>query len=82
MGKTYAFLEVDNPREIICAFTVSNASIFTNLLPNARRKRIGKDVPEQEKLYRHITAPGQLHTRLMFFDLMQITPAATAAETA
>lgn len=30
MGKTYAFLEIDNPREIICAFTVSNASIFTN----------------------------------------------------
>ena len=27
---------------------------------------------EQEKQYRHIAAPGQLHTRLMFFDLMQI----------
>jgi len=49
MGKTYAFLEVDNPSEIICAFTVSNASIFTNHLPNARRKRIGKDVPQQKR---------------------------------
>ena len=49
MGKTYAFLEIDNPREIICAFTVSNASIFTNHLPNARRKRIGKDVPQQKR---------------------------------
>ena len=155
MGKTYAFIEIDNLREIICAFTVSNASIFTNHLPNARRKRIGKDVPqqkrdmiypavligrlgvnskflrqhigtelmqsikswfvdednktgcrylvvdaynedipisyykdngfdfmfsteEQEKQYRHITAPGQLHTRLMFFDLMQIAPDASA----
>ena len=37
-------LEIDNPLEVICAFTVSNASIFTNHLPNARRKRIGKDV--------------------------------------
>ena len=149
MGKTYAFLEVDNPREIVCAFTVANASIFTNHLPNARRKRIGKGVPqtkrdmiypavligrlgvnksymrrhigtelmdsikswfiddenktgcrylvvdayneatpleyyrkngfdfmfsteEQEREYRSISGDGPLHTRLMFFDLMQI----------
>ena len=49
MGKTYAFLEIENPREIVCAFTVSNASIFTNHLPNARRKRVGKDVPRQKR---------------------------------
>ena len=49
MGKTYAFLEIDNPREVICAFTVSNASIFTNHLPNARRKRVGKDVPQKKR---------------------------------
>ena len=149
MGKTYAFLKVDNPREIVCAFTVANASIFTNHLPNARRKRIGKSVPqpkrdmiypavligrlgvnsgymrrhigtelmdsikswfidgenktgcrylvvdayneatpleyyrkngfdfmfsteEQEREYRSISGDGPLHTRLMFFDLMQI----------
>ena len=149
MGKTYAYLEVDNPREIVCAFTVANASIFTNHLPNARRKRIGKSVPqpkrdmiypavligrlgvnsgymrrhigtelmdsikswfiddenktgcrylvvdayneatpleyyrkngfdfmfsteEQEREYRSISGDGPLHTRLMFFDLMQI----------
>ena len=36
---------------------------------------------EQEKLYRHIMVPGQLHTRLMFFDLMQITPAVPTPET-
>ena len=149
MGKTYAFLEVDNPREIVCAFTVANASIFTTHLPNARRKRIGKSVPqpkrdmiypavligrlgvnsgymrrhigtelmdsikswfiddenktgcrylvvdayneatpleyyrkngfdfmfsteEQEREYRSISGDGPLHTRLMFFDLMQI----------
>ena len=149
MGKTYAFLEVDNPREIVCAFTVANASIFTNHLPNARRKRIGKSVPqpkrdmiypavligrlgvnsgymrrhigtelmdsikswfvddenktgcrylvvdaynettpleyyrkngfdfmfsteELEREYRSISGDGPLHTRLMFFDLMQI----------
>lgn len=45
MGKTYAFVEVANPTEIVCAFTVSNASIFTNYLPNARKKKVGKEVP-------------------------------------
>ena len=152
MGKTYVFLEVANPRQIVCAFTVSNASIFTNHLPNARRKRIGKNVPQQkrdmiypavligrlgvnskfmrkhvgtelmdsiktwfveednktgcrylvvdaynetipceyylrngftfmfstedqEKQYRNISSGEALRTRLMFFDLMQITPA-------
>ena len=49
MGKTYAFLEIENPSEIVCAFTVSNASIFTNHLQNARRKRVGKDVPWQKR---------------------------------
>ena len=156
MGKTYAFLEIENPSEIVCAFTVSNASIFTNHLPNARRKRVGKDVPwqkrdmiypavligrlgvnrkfmrkhvgtelmqsikswfvdednktgcrylvvdaynedipisyykdngfdfmfsteEQEKQYRNIASDGSLHTRLMFFDLMQIAAAPASA---
>lgn len=45
MGKTYVFIEMESPTEIVCAFTVSNASIFTNYLPNARKKKIGKDVP-------------------------------------
>ena len=35
--------------EIVCAFTVSNASIFTNYLPNARKKRVGRDVPIQKR---------------------------------
>ena len=39
------------------------------------------DFVEQEKQYRHIMDPGQLHTRLMFFDLMQITPAVPTPET-
>lgn len=154
MGKTYAFVEIDDPKEIICAVTVSNASIFTNYLPNARKKKVGENVPsakrdliypavligrlgvnvkfmrhhvgtelmdiikgwfimpdnktgcrylvvdaynqetpcqyylhngfnfmfsteEQEKEYRKVTASGPLHTRLMYFDLMQIVSAAT-----
>ena len=45
MGKTYVFLERATMEDIVCAFTVSNASIFTNFLPNARKKKVGKDVP-------------------------------------
>ncbi len=152
LGKTYAFVEPGLANNIVCAFTVSNASIFTNHLPNARRKKVGKDIPsakrdmiypavligrlgvnvnykrkhigselmsnikewfvepanktgcrylvvdaynepapldyylhngfsfmfsteEQEKEYRNIATPGPLHTRLMYFDLMQIVAA-------
>lgn len=52
-GKTYCFHKTDTPSEIVCAFTVSNASIFTNYLPNARKKKIGKKVSfaKQELIY-------------------------------
>ena len=45
MGKTYVFIDESTLKDIVCAFTVSNASIFTNFLPNARKKKVGKDVP-------------------------------------
>lgn len=45
-GKTYCFyITRGSSIEIICAFTVSNASIFTNRLPNARKKKIGGEIP-------------------------------------
>ena len=43
-GKTYCFRMKENVKELLCAFTVSNASIFTMLLPNARKKRVAKNV--------------------------------------
>ena len=49
MGKTYAFVDADALRDIVCAFTVSNASIFTNYLPNARKKQIGKNLPWEKR---------------------------------
>ena len=45
MGKTYVFIDESTLKDIVCAFTVSNASIFTNFLPNARKKKVGKDIP-------------------------------------
>lgn len=44
-GKTYCFCSKEDEKEILCAFTVANASIFAKLLPNARKKKIAKNVP-------------------------------------
>lgn len=45
-GKSYCFyITKGSSIEIICAFTVSNASIFTNRLPNARKKKVSEEVP-------------------------------------
>jgi len=44
MGKTYAFILDKEPKNIICAFTVSNDSIKANHFPNARKKKLQKKV--------------------------------------
>lgn len=49
MGKTYAYVNAGTLDEIVCAFTVSNASIFTNYLPNARKKKIGGEIPFEKR---------------------------------
>ena len=43
-GKTYCFCRKNSRKELLCAFSVSNASIFTTLLPNARKKKVAKNV--------------------------------------
>lgn len=40
-GKTYLFTPRNNLNKVAAAFTVSNASIFTRLLPNSRQKKVG-----------------------------------------
>ncbi len=44
-GNTYCFLSNDSGNHIVCAFSLSNSSIFTGRLPNARKKKVGKEVP-------------------------------------
>lgn len=53
MGKSYCFLEIDNPYCIVAAFTVSNASIFTNHLPRTRKEKVGKALhqPKRDMIY-------------------------------
>ena len=43
-GKTYLFTPRNNLNVVAAAFTVSNASIFTRLLPNSRQKKVGYEV--------------------------------------
>ncbi len=49
-GKTYYWVHRDRPTEVVAGFTVANASIFTKRLPNARQKKIGREVHHEKGL--------------------------------
>jgi len=55
LGKSYCFVLDENPKEIVCAFTISNDSIKTNFLPNSRKKKVNKEIP-REKQFRSYPA--------------------------
>lgn len=61
LGKTYCFTLDQDPKIIVCAFTISNDSIKTFQLPNARKKKITKDIPRQKQMK---TYPAVLIGRL------------------
>lgn len=50
LGKTYCYRLDKNPRKIVCAFTLANASIRVDDLPNSRKKKIGTDIPHIKSL--------------------------------
>jgi len=49
-GKTYYWIHPDSPTDVVAGFTVANASIFTKRLPNARQKKIGREVHHDKGL--------------------------------
>lgn len=49
LGKSYCFLLDSNPKEVVCAFTISNDSIKVNFLPNSRKKKVSKNIPRQKQ---------------------------------
>jgi GNAT superfamily N-acetyltransferase len=49
MGKSYCFTLDSEPRKIVCSFTISNDSIKTSILPNARKKKVLKNIPSQKR---------------------------------
>ena len=48
LGKSYCFRLDENPAIIVCAFTIANDSIKANLLPNARKRKLIKRIPQQK----------------------------------
>lgn len=50
LGKTYCFKLDQEPHPVVCAFTLSNASIRVDDLPNARKKKIEADIPHVKSL--------------------------------
>lgn len=50
LGKSYCFTLDSNPKTIVAAFTISNDSIKTKFLPNARKKELIKNIPRPKQM--------------------------------
>lgn len=50
LGKSYCFTLDKDEHQIIAAFTISNDSIKTYTLPNARKKKVNTDIPRQKQM--------------------------------
>lgn len=50
LGKSYCFTLDEDEHQIIAVFTISNDSIETYTLPNARKKKVNTDVPRQKQM--------------------------------
>lgn len=50
LGKSYCFVLDANSSVIVCAFTIANDSIKSTNLPNARKKRVIKNIPRQKQM--------------------------------
>ena len=50
LGKTYCFTLDENPKKIVCAFTISNDSIKTTFLPNSRKQKVIKEIPREKHM--------------------------------
>lgn len=48
LGKTYLYRLKATPSNIVAAFTVSNASIRVDDLPNSRKKKLEHDIPHRK----------------------------------
>lgn len=50
LGKSYCFTLDEDERQIVAAFTISNDSIKTFSLPNARKKKIIAEIPREKHM--------------------------------
>jgi ribosomal protein S18 acetylase RimI-like enzyme len=61
LGNSYCYRLNENPQNIVCAFTLANASMDTRNLPNSRRKKVTENIPHEKT---HGTYPAALIGRL------------------
>lgn len=52
-GKTYCFVLKEDPKTLVCAFSLSNETIRVDLLPNSRRKHFLKEIPKEKRMRRY-----------------------------
>ncbi|MBE8722015.1 hypothetical protein [Sphingobacterium pedocola] len=50
LGKSYCFTFDEDDSQIVAAFTISNDSIKTYTLPNARKKKVIADIPRPKQM--------------------------------
>jgi ribosomal protein S18 acetylase RimI-like enzyme len=50
LGNSYCYLLTENPKVIICAFTLSNSSMDVRHLPGSRKKKIIAGIPREKHL--------------------------------
>lgn len=50
LGKTYCFILDNDPKAVVCAFTIANDSIQATLLPGSRKKKIIHYIPRQKHM--------------------------------
>ena len=53
LGKTYCFVLDDDPKTIVCMFTLSNDSIRVDVIPNSRGRKLSHDIPREKRMRRY-----------------------------
>jgi len=50
LGNTWCYLLAENPKVIVCAFTLSNSSMDVRYLPGSRKKKVITNIPHEKHL--------------------------------
>ena len=53
LGKSYCFILDENPRIIVCVFTLANDSVHVDTIPNARKKRVNANISHSKQMRRY-----------------------------
>lgn len=53
LGKSYCFTLDEDPRIIVCAFTLANDSVHVDTIPNAHKKRVNANISHSKQMRRY-----------------------------